>query len=58
MAKKKKASAKAASTKTVMGFSVTKKERAEIQRQADKYADGNISAFIRHAAFVCKTRVK
>ncbi len=55
--KKKKAATKAVDRgdRTVMGFSVTKKERAEIKRRAEKYSDGNVSRFIRHAAFTCKT---
>ncbi len=47
-----------ASGKGTMGFSVTAGERKIIKAQAERLAEGNLSAFIRHAALTCRTRVK
>jgi hypothetical protein len=56
---KKRAPVKASRKKTTrinFGFTVaTKREAEDVQKKANKYADGNISLLLRHAVHTCKT---
>ncbi len=40
--------------KLMVNFSATEAEKKAIQALADKYADGNLSAWLRYAALHCK----